>query len=460
MGTLNLNSPYDEPEPNEEPARIEPDRDPEPEPAWWRALHARLPGLGVHKRIPWRPLRRISLLALLVLGALLLWRGMEKSLRSIPPGFVGVSVNRFTGSVEILDPGTHLRPPALYQIHPIRISDQLLSGEEGRFNVTTKEGVEARVTVQARWAISRKSLLATWSALPPRPGEELVAPVLFAAFRTAAPRYEVLKLIAEQREELSSVAAATARERLAESGIVLKEVLIGDLLLPEEFEKGRIAMVDEVQATERLDVTLKKKAKQIEETRLTAEAQKARQIQEAEAAAEQKVIAARAEADAMKHVLALKEKQIEQRKLEAQAERQSIVERAHAAADAAKIQAIAAAEATRIQTEAEAERRRTMADAEAYATRTSSLAEFEGLEREARLVTANPLLIPKTFADRLSDRVQVILTPSIGGESLTGEIFKRVANGQPALAEPPAPTSAAKVAARGKTRKESSSQVQ
>jgi hypothetical protein len=52
-------------------------------------------------------------------------------------------------------------------------------------------------------------------------------------------------------------------------------------------------MVDEVQATERLDVTLKKKAKQIEETRLTAEAQKARQIQEAEAAAEQKVIAAR-----------------------------------------------------------------------------------------------------------------------------------------------------------------------
>ena len=65
--------------------------------------------------------------------------------------------------------------------------------------MTTKEGVDARVTVQARWAISRKSLLATWSALPQRPGEELVAPVLFAAFRTAAPRYEVLRLIAESR---------------------------------------------------------------------------------------------------------------------------------------------------------------------------------------------------------------------------------------------------------------------
>jgi regulator of protease activity HflC (stomatin/prohibitin superfamily) len=454
--SLNLNDPF-EPDP-EEPSKIEPER--EAEPAWWRALHSRLPKLGIHGRIPWEPLRRLSLLALLVLGAVLLWRGVEKSLRSIPPGWVGVSVNRLTGSVAVLDPGTFLRPSALFQIHPVRISDQLLSGDEGQFNVTTKEGVLARVSVQARWAISRKSLLATWSALPQRPGEELVAPVLFAAFRTAAPRYEVLKLIAEQREELSAVAAATARERLAESGIVLKEVLIGDLQLPEEFEKGRLAMVDEVQTTERLDVTLKKRAKQIEETRLTAEAQKARQIQEAEAAAEQKVIGVRAEADSMKHVLALKEKQIEQRKLEAEAERQSIVERAHAAADAAKIQAIGAAEATRIQTEAEAERRRTMADAEAYATRTSSLAEFEGLEREARLVTANPLLIPKTFADRLSDRVQVILTPSIGGEAFTGEFVKRAASGQSVVAEQAEPSQTAKVASRKKSKSESTSHTQ
>jgi regulator of protease activity HflC (stomatin/prohibitin superfamily) len=452
--SLNLNEPF-EPDP-EEPSKIEPER--EAEPAWWRALHSRLPRLDL--RIPWRPLRRLSLLVLLVLAGLLVWRGVERSLRSVPPGWVGVSVNRFTGSVAVLDPGTYLRPSALYQIHPVRISDQLLSADEGQFNVTTKEGVLARVSVQARWAINRKSLLATWSALPQRPGAELVAPVLFAAFRTAAPRYEVLKLIAEQREELSAVAAATARDRLAESGIVLKEVLIGDLQLPEEFERGRLAMVDEVQTTERLDVTLKKKAKQIEETRLTAEAQKAREIQEAEAAAEQRVIGARAEADAMKHVLALKEKQIEQRRLEAEAERQSVVERAHAAAEAAKIQAIGAAEATRIQTEAEAERRRTMADAEAYATRTSSLAEFEGLEREARLVSANPLLIPKTFADRLSDRVQVILTPSIGGEAFTGEFVKRAANGQSVQADQAEPAPTAKVASRKKSKKESSSQSQ
>jgi len=414
-----------------------PGPDPEEKPRFLslRRLLDRLPKAG--DEIPWRPIRRGLLLILLVLGAVALWRSVQKGFQSIGPGFVGVSANRFTGSLEELAPGTHFRPAALYQIHPVRVSDQLLTEDE--LTVTTKEGVNARLTVQARWAIDRKGLISKWAALPGDPARELVGPVLFAAFRTVAPRYEVMKLISEKREELAAIAGAAARERLGENGIVLKEVLIGDLVLPPEFEKGRLAMVDEVQHTERLDVTLKRKAKEIEETKLTAEAQKARQIQEAEASAAQHVIAARAEADAMKHVLELKQKQIEQKKLEAEAERQSIVQRAQASA-----------EASRIQSQADAERRKAMADAEAYATRVTSLAQFENLEREAKLVSANPLLVPKTFADRLSDRVQVILTPSIGGEAFTGEIFKRVVNGQTAVEPPADPPPSTAVAARRK----------
>ncbi|HVQ54541.1 MAG TPA: SPFH domain-containing protein [Thermoanaerobaculia bacterium] len=394
---------------------------------FFERLRDRLPKPNGNFRIPWGALRRLLLVVVLLAGAVALWKGAQKSFQAVAPGHVGVCANRFTGSLESLEPGTHFRPPVLYEIHPVRISDQLLSDENGVFSVTTKEGVIAKITVQARWAIDRKQLLSKWAALPPQPARELVAPVLFAAFRAVAPRYEVTRLISEKREELASLAAVSARERLAESGVVLKEVLIGDLVLPPEFEKGRIAMVDEVQSTERLEVTLKRKAREVEETRLTAEAQKARQVEEAEASAARQVIQARGEADAMKHVLELKTKQIQQKKLEAEAERQSIVERAHAAAEASKIQTLA-----------DVDRRKALADAEAYATRVTALADFEKLEREARLVTANPLLIPKTFADRISDRVQVILTPSIGGEQFTGEVFKRVADGQPPLAPPPA----------------------
>jgi regulator of protease activity HflC (stomatin/prohibitin superfamily) len=374
-------------------------------------------------QIPWRPIRRLLLLLLLIAGAVAAWRFTQGSFQSVKPGYAGIAVSRFTGSLSVLPPGTHFRPPALYQLHTVRVSDRLLSGPAGTFSVSTQEGVVARLEVHARWAIDSQKLLARWASLPADPETELVGPVIAAAFRSAAPHYEVMKLISEKREEIANVAAATARERLAESGIILKEVLIGDLALPAEFERGRVAMVDEVQNTERLEVTLKRKVKEVEKTRLEAEAQKARLLSEAEAQAGQRVIGAKAEADAMKHILALKEKEIQQKKLEAEADRQTRVQRAQAES-----------EVTKIQSQAESDRRRQMADAEAYSIRTTSLAQFEGLQREAELVSANPLLIPKTFADRLSDKVQVILTNSIGGEAFTGEILKRAANGETPVA--------------------------
>jgi hypothetical protein len=88
-----------------------------------------------------------------------------------------------------------------------------------------------------------------------------------------------------------------------------------------------------------------------------------------------------------------------------------------------------------------------MADAEAYSIRQTSQAQFENLQREAELVTAHPMLIPKTFADRLADDVQVILTPSIGGEAFTDEVLRRAASGVPPVE--PRPDRPAK---RGQTR--------
>ena len=387
------------------------------------------------------PFKRTLLPLAIALALFLVYRFGERSLQPVPPGSVGVSVNRFTGSLDVLPPGTHFRPRALYQIHPVRISDRLLSGPQGNFNVSTKDGVVAQIGVQARWAIDSARLLSKWAALPPDPEREVVAPLIAAAFRATAPRYTVGQVVAEKREELAVVAARQARERLAESGILLKEVLIGEVVLPAEYERGRVAMVDEVQNTERMDVTLKLKAKEVERNRLEAEAIKARQLKQAEAAAAQRLIEARAEADAMKFILEQKEKEIRQKKLEAEAEKETRVQRAQAEATVTKIQA-----------GAEAERRKTIADAEAYSIRTTSLAQFENLEREAELVTANPLLIPKTFADRLSENVQVILTPTVGGEAFTDEVVKRAVRGEGAPSEAKTRTAAVRQAANKTSR--------
>ena len=79
-------------------------------------------GLGSGWR---RRLTLVGVLLVVVLGTIRLLRG---SARSVDPGYAGIAVGRVNGSVELLPAGTHFRPPALYDLHVVRISDQLLTG--------------------------------------------------------------------------------------------------------------------------------------------------------------------------------------------------------------------------------------------------------------------------------------------------------------------------------------------
>lgn len=392
------------------PRRDEAEPDPVPAPTGgeWRR---RVPPRGL--------LLALAIAALLVAGV----RFLSRSLQEVEPGEAGVAVNTFTGRVRVLGPGTHFLPRALVTLHRIRISDQLLAGPDAVVTVSTKDGLAASLALQARWAVDPALLAARWASLPADPARELVAPVLASSFRVAAPAYDALALRAEKREELASTAAARAAERLAGSGIVLKDVAVADVRLPEEYEKGRLAVLAQMQASDQKEALLKIKKQEIEQGRLEAEADKVRKEKAAEADASQKVIAAKGESDAMQYVLPLKEKAIEQQKLEAEADRVRKLREAQADAEAGKISV-----------EAEAAKRRTLADAEAYAIRTTSAAQFENLKREVELVQANPVWVSKTFAEKISDKVQVILTPQLSSNVFTDEVLKRVANGKPAVA--------------------------
>ena len=116
----------------------------------------------------------------------------------------------------------------------------------------------------------------------------------------------------------------------------------------------------------------------------------------------------------MKHILPFKQKQIEQRQLEAEAEKAARIRTAEGAA-----------EARRIEARGEADSRQKLADAEAYRLELVGKTNAGQMEREGVLLARYPLLIQKTLADKLSDKVQVIIapTPAAGqfiGTSLIG----------------------------------------
>jgi regulator of protease activity HflC (stomatin/prohibitin superfamily) len=113
------------------------------------------------------------------------------------------------------------------------------------------------------------------------------------------------------------------------------------------------------------------------------------------------VLRAKAEADAMQYTLPLKEKQIEQTRLEAEARKASTIKNAEAMA-AAKV----------IDSKAEFEKGKLMADGDANRIRQLASADAERMKTEAAALRDNPLLIQKIVAERMSDKVQLMMVPS------------------------------------------------
>ena len=120
----------------------------------------------------------------------------------------------------------------------------------------------------------------------------------------------------------------------------------------------------------------------------------------AEAAAREQIIAAKAQEEAMRHILPLRERQIQQRKLEAEATNVVRVKGAEGNAQARRIEA-----------GGEADARQKLADAEAYRMERVGKVGAEQMAREGALLSRHPLLIQKTLADKLSDKIQVIIAP-------------------------------------------------
>jgi regulator of protease activity HflC (stomatin/prohibitin superfamily) len=146
---------------------------------------------------------------------------------------------------------------------------------------------------------------------------------------------------------------------------------------------------------------------------LEAEAQKARDVKAAEARAEVTVIEAKAQADAMQHTLPLKEKQIQQSRLEAEARKEATVMNAEALAQA-KV----------IDSKAELEKRNLMSEAEGNRIRVTATADAERMKSEAAVLKNNPLLIQKIIAERLSDKVQIMMVPADGKFFFANDVLR------------------------------------
>lgn len=350
----------------------------------------------------------------------------------IEPGQVGIRMNLLTGNSQELREGWALLVPHIHRLHLYSLREQVFQPNrsaqaEGSAPFQSVEGLSLGVEVSIRYALDPSRVASLAANMPEDVGRDIVEPVIDGVLRRHFAQHTVREIFSTQRKEIQQALTDEIGPLLAADGVLLRSITLGNVDLPERYRQGMEALLAEELSAEKMRYTLELKEKQIKETALSAEAEKVRREKAAEAAASEEIIAAKAKAEAMRHVLPFKEKEIEQRRLEAEASKVSRL-----------TQASAEAEARRIEAEGEADARRKLAESDAYRVEVTGKAASEQLARDASLISKNPLLIQKTLADKLSDKIQVIIAPpQVGGFFASGLL------GQ----QPPAPSYASAPAA-------------
>jgi regulator of protease activity HflC (stomatin/prohibitin superfamily) len=372
---------------------------PEPEPVRWRMT-------AVFFALAWAPML------------------IAASIAVVPSGAAGVRVSETRGTLSgTLYPGVHFVTPVLEHVETFDTRDKLFTTGiaedakvprgKGALTVQAKEGLSLGLAITVRYRIDPRRLDYIQSHLPQPIETELVPPVVASAWREIVPNYNVREVFSTKREEVRQRAAGIITQKLGKDGVIVEEVMLRDIQLPPEYAKGLEDLLLKEQQNDQLSVQTEMQQKQVRITELEAEAEKARSVKQAEGAAQVKVIGAKSEADAMRYTLPLKEKQIQQSKLEAEARKESTIKNAEAAAEA-KV----------IDSKAELQRRNMLSEAEANRIRVTAVADAERMRGEAAVLKQNPLLINKIVAEKLSDKIQVMMVPSDGKFFFANDVMK------------------------------------
>jgi regulator of protease activity HflC (stomatin/prohibitin superfamily) len=367
--------------------------------------------------IPWRGPLALALLACLPLL-------IASSIVVVPSGMGAVRISQVSGTLPgSLYPGMHFITPLFESVEMFDLRDHLFTAgiveganktaQKNGLNVQSREGLNIGLAITVRYRLDPNKLASVQAHLPQPADKELVPPVVASAWRELAPQYTVREIFSNKREEVRSKAAGIIVKKLFADGIVVEEVMLADIQLPEEYAKGLEGLLLKEQEDDQLNVQTDIQQKQVRIAELQAEAEAKQKVKQAEGDAQSKVVEAKGEADAMQYTLPLKQKQIEQSKLEAEARKEATIQNAQADAEA-KV----------IDSKAEVQRRDLLAQSEASRIKVVAAANAERMTSEAELLNKSPLLINKIIAERLSDKIQMVMVPSDGKFFFANDVFK------------------------------------
>src|ERR1039457_3542353 len=202
------------------------------------------PAPGVSPILRWR----IPVALVMLAWAPLL---VSASIVIVPAGMAGVRVSQTRGTLAgTLYPGVHFVMPMVEHVELFNTRDQLfttgvtedllakgavakVAAKGEPLHVQAKEGLTLGLAITVRYQVDPKRLDFVEANLPQPLEKEIVPPVVATAWRELIPAYTVREVFSAKREEVRQRSAEIIRKRLAADGIVVKEVMLRDIELPQ-----------------------------------------------------------------------------------------------------------------------------------------------------------------------------------------------------------------------------------
>jgi regulator of protease activity HflC (stomatin/prohibitin superfamily) len=200
----------------------------------------------------------------------------------VPSGMGGVRISQIGGTEPgTLYPGLHFVTPLVDSVEMFDLRDHLFTagvvdaGKPGLKNgmtVQSREGLIIGLAVTVRYRLDPNKLASVQAHLPQPADKELVPPVVASAWRQLAPSYTVREIFSNKREEVRNAAAGIITKKLAADGIVVEEVMLADIQLPEQYAKGLEGLLLKEQQDDQMTVDTEIQEKQVRIAELQAEA--------------------------------------------------------------------------------------------------------------------------------------------------------------------------------------------
>lgn len=201
----------------------------------------------------------------------------------VDAGQVGVKSLFGKVSDEVLASGLHIENP-LVRVHRFdtktqnytmsAVQDEGQKSGDDAIRVLSSDGLEITLDVTVLYRVEPEAAPKILREVGDKYQDTVVRPVVRTRIRDAAVYYQAVDMYSTKREELQERIFKSIAEDFEQRGLVLEQLLIRNITLPESVKTAIEAKINAEQESQKYDFLLQKEHKEAERKRIEAEGQR------------------------------------------------------------------------------------------------------------------------------------------------------------------------------------------